>query len=109
MEEVTQRFSHLSEAIFKFLNTETLIRCQSVSKIWQNYLVDIMNERRVVVLQRNIQNFREIQDFNANFDLESEQKTIQLARTTNVFTILYAFVLFFCNRLILELRQASTV
>ena len=83
MEEVTQRFSHLSEAIFKFLNTETLIRCQSVSKIWQNYLVDIMNERRVVVLQRNIQNFREIQDFNANFDLESEQKTIQLAKMGN--------------------------
>ena len=83
MEEVTQRFSHLSEAIFKFLNTETLIRCQSVSKIWQNYLVDIMNERRVVVLQRNIQNFREIQDFNANFDLESEEKTIQLSKMGN--------------------------
>ena len=83
MEEVTQRFSHLSEAIFESLSTETLISCLSVSKVWQNYLVDIMNERRVVVIGRNIQNFREIDDFNSNFDLESEQKTIQLSRMGN--------------------------
>ena len=38
MEEVSLRFSHLSEKIFASLDNESITKCRKVSKFWQNYL-----------------------------------------------------------------------
>ena len=81
MEEVTIRFPHLSQAIFDSLCNQTLTKCQIASKIWYNYLMDqrFTNKRRAVVLKKNIHKFREIPNFDANFDFASEYETLKIA------------------------------
>ena len=81
MEEVTRRFPHLSQAIFDSLCNESLIKCQIASKIWYNYLMDqkFTNKRRALVLKKNINKFREIDEFDANFDFASEYETLKIA------------------------------
>ena len=38
MEEISLRFSHLSEEIFNSLDNESISKCRKVTKFWKNYL-----------------------------------------------------------------------
>ena len=71
MEEVFQRFPHLSEGIFKSLDNETLANSAEVSRFWYAY-IDYQNFhriRRIEMIQETIRKFHQLhEEFHTSFD-----------------------------------------
>jgi ankyrin repeat protein len=81
MEEVFQRFPHLSEGIFKALDNETLANCEEVSKVWNFYLPNIIQNRRVEIIQETIRKFCQLHvEFSQGFDTTMVQNILNAAR-----------------------------
>ena len=58
MEEIFLRFNHLSEAIFKSLDNQSLANCKEVSKGWYLYL-DTQKFVKPRIIKANIKKVRE--------------------------------------------------
>ena len=83
MEEVFQRFPHLSEDIFKVLDNETLANCEEVSKVWFAHLDDqnFLHLRRVEMIQETIGKFHQLDnEFHLAFDSTRVKNILDAAR-----------------------------
>ena len=90
MEEVFQRFPHLSEDIFKVLDNETLANCERVSKVWYSYFDyhNFLQNRRVKIIQETIGKFHQIiEEFQTSFDTIRMQNILNAARMGDFETV----------------------
>ena len=83
MEEVFQRFPHLSEGIFKSLDNKTLANSAEVSRFWYAY-IDYQNfhrNRRIEMIQETIRKFHQLNvEFRKSFDTTHVQNILNAAR-----------------------------
>ena len=83
MEEVFQRFPHLSEGIFKSLDNETLANSAEVSRFWYIYIdyQHFHRNRRVEMIQETIRKFHQLHvEFRTSFDTTQVQNILNAAR-----------------------------
>jgi hypothetical protein len=90
MEEVFQRFPHLSEDIFKALDNETLANCEEVSKVWYSYFdyYNFLQNRRVEIIEETIRKFHQLhEEFRTSSDTIRVQNLLNAARMGDFGTV----------------------
>ena len=76
MEEVFVRFPNVGQKIFKKINDQNLVKCQKISKIWQNFI-----ENDSLLWKRRIHKFTKNQvEFKNDWNLATKNVSIDIVK-----------------------------
>ena len=75
MEDITLRFSHLSEKIFKSLDNQNLVKCMEVSRMWCGHL-EVQKFVQIRIIEAIVVQFDEVVEIWNNAFKDTSTETI---------------------------------
>ena len=85
MEELILRFPHLSESIFREIDSENLVKCREVHELWCNHL-DAQKFLKMRMIKATVKQFHEISNaWTRVFKTATTQTILDLGEAVQIF------------------------